>query len=112
MGNIMPSNYGKACLCCCIITTLSLLAIPLIFFIYLGIFAFANPDAAAWVSKDTAGNKISLYSTQSEAEGAGTEVVDIHGRFVSWFLWGFIQMILPCAWICLSCITGMINEKL
>ena len=76
-----------ACLCAC-----AKLAAFITFWVYLGIFAFNNPDNQAWYGV-TAGVE-GLSADQPAA--TATDVVDIHGRFVNWFLWGFINLVVCC----------------
>lgn len=67
------------------------------FVVYLGKYAFDNPNKAAWYGvKD---DVEALYPTLEAAQAAGIadeEIVDIHNRFVTWFLWGFLMMFGPC----------------
>ena len=66
-------------------------ALPVVWTVYLGIYAFDNPDQPAWYG--VTDGKPSLFGSPDE-QGAG-ELTDIHQRFVSWFLWGFIQALAP-----------------
>ena len=80
-----------ALLCCCVCS-----AVPIIFMVYLGIYAFNNPDQEAWYGLDTDGKGALFASEDAGLTGRATELVDIHARFVTWFLWGFIQtLVLP-----------------
>ena len=56
---------------------------------FLAIYAFNNPDNEAWIGKTLLGDII-LYENELKASDA-TEVVNIHQRFLAWFLWGFIM---------------------
>ena len=53
-----------------------------------------------------------MFATEEAANVDGaTELVDIHQRFVTWFLWGFIQMLLPLAVGLLGAIATAINPS-
>ena len=82
-------RYFKGCLGC--ILALVMAALPVIWTVYLGIYAFDNPDQPAWYG--VVDGKPSLFGSPDE-QGAG-ELTDVHQRFVSWFLWGFIQALAP-----------------
>ena len=95
-----------ACLC-----GLSCCAAAVTFIVYLGIYAFNNPNAEAWYGN--AAGKEMLFETEADATTAkATDIVDIHGRFVTWFLWGFIQALLPLATGIIGAICGAISPKL
>lgn len=85
------ASSALVCVCCC-----ALSAVPIVLLVYLGIYAFDNPDTDAWyglVKKEH-----TLFATEDAGKLAGAEeLVDIHSRFISWFLWGFIQMLAPIA---------------
>ena len=57
--------------------------------VYMGIYAFNNPDAPA-IYYETLGGKPELASPDNVPLGA-LEIDDIHDRFVTWFYWGFFQ---------------------
>ena len=64
--------------------------------IYFGIYALANPDKPAWIGM-SAGDKMTMYATQEAAQAdKAFHAIDIHARYVSWFLWGFISIWAPC----------------
>ena len=69
-----------------IVKVFILTTLLVIWTVYLCIYAFDNPDQPAWYGKKD--GKPSLFGSPEE-QGAG-ELTDIHQRFVSWFLWGFI----------------------
>ena len=55
-------------------------ALPIIFIVYLGIYAFQNPDANAWYGIVDKENP-ALFKTHAEATTAGAdEIVAIHSR--------------------------------
>ena len=75
--------------------------------VYLGVYAFANPDAAAWY-----GETLSVYGVVTPTLFADPTIttvplVDIHGQFVIWFLWGFIQAMVTITTVILgvTCLT-------
>ena len=47
----------------------------------------------------------------SEADG-NLDLDDVHGRFVGWFLWGFIMALSPCASVLILWIASMIHLTL
>ena len=79
------------CLCSC-----AMLGLYITFTVYLGKYAFSNPnmDVNYWVAAD--GTQTLEPIATPIPEGA-TDVTAIHATFVKWFLWGFIQMLLPIA---------------
>ena len=97
-----------ACLCGCVAA-----AVPITFVVYLGIYAFNNPDNEAWVGVAPTG-KQALYADETAGTLAkATSLADIHGRFVSWFLWGFLQnLVLPVSAVLLIGLGMLINEGL
>ena len=69
----------------------------LVLTVYLGIYAFKNPDQPAWYGIDSDGS-MALYATEKDANVSGALLlVDIHRRFHIWFLWGFSLAVAPCA---------------
>ena len=72
-------------------------ALPIVFAVYVGIYAFNNPDSEAWLGTLDA-DENQLFADKAAAEAAtATNIVDIHNRFVIWFLWGFCQILAPLA---------------
>ena len=84
---------GSGLLC---IIALFIAVLPVIWLIYIGIYTFDNPDSQAWygISSDT--NEPALFSSLVSA-GNEEKFIDIHGRYVNWFLWAFLQSLAP--WI-------------
>ena len=80
--------------------------LPLVLTISLGVFAFANPDNEAWVGKSSDGS-FKLYKDEGAGKGS-TDLVDIHGRLVAWFLWGFMQHLVVPALLLISSIMCML----
>jgi len=63
----------------------------------MGIYALANPDKPAWIGMSS-GDKMSLYPTQEAATAdKAVNAIDIHARYVTWFMWGFITIWAPFA---------------
>ena len=85
--------------------------------INLGYFGYSNPDKPAWYSVGPQGQQ-QLYASEAEANEAiesmrgKYEVVDIHQRFVTWFLWGFCVLIAPIVSIIPIWISNKINSTL
>ena len=72
--------FGCICSCGC-------LAGFITFMVYLGKYAFSNPDPLAWYVEGDNGY-LTLTPPAENAEG----IVDIHGEFVLWFTWMFANM--------------------
>ena len=80
------------CLCC-----LSCCAGFVTFIVYLGIYAFANPNLD-YVVVDTNGITTLLPAADPALALVPVDnVTEVHANFVSWFLWGFLQAVLPLA---------------
>jgi hypothetical protein len=79
---------GLACCACSVL--------PIVMLVYLGIYSFNNPDAAAWYGLSDGKQELFLDEAAGNAAGAKS-LVDMHGRLVTWFLWGFCQMLAPLA---------------
>lgn len=113
----MLAQYGA-----CVIYTMGccgcLMAIGnLVLFIFLAIYAFGNPDNEGYYGTVTAaGVESGWMFTASQALGyttaGGVEVAatatgdldNVHGNFVTWFTWGFLNYIMLCGFQCLSAI--------
>ena len=88
---------------CCIANLL------LILITFLGIFSTINPDKEAWAGRlqiagDASGGDeslaskqlYSLYPDRVSGEKAGaTHLIDVHGRFLTWFGSGFLLSLTP-----------------
>jgi len=86
---IRGASSGFMCVCC-----FALSVVPIVFLVYLGIYAFNNPDQDAWYG--LVKTEQTLFTTEDAGKMVGAEnLVNIHSRFVVWFLWGFIQMLAP-----------------
>ena len=102
MGGILAGICGCACL-----------AGAIAFVVYLGIYAFNNPDLPnGW----TAEGLTQCYNTETGASVAATqaglqdaELVNSHQVFVAWFVWGFWTTVAPCLAIPLFCIVGCLG---
>ena len=79
----------------------------------MGIYAFNNPDSEAWLGLGPDGNH-ALYADKTAGDTANaTELVDIHARFVFWFLWGFSQaLLIPLSSMLLTVIGALIHPTL
>ena len=95
---------GTAIACLCALTCCSGF---ITFCVFLGKFAFANPNNAAYYGVDAAGAE-TLSATQNTAG----DLTDVHGDFVTWFTWGFAQQMIPIAGILLVSISMMISGSL
>ena len=98
---------GKCIGCLC---TLGCCAAQVTLIVYLGIFAFNNPDKEAWYGVDSNGDG-KLFEQESDATITGdTDLKDVHGLFRLWFLWGFITALAPCASAPVLAIANCIHE--
>jgi hypothetical protein len=98
---------GTACVVVAGCCALSCSAIFLTFVIYMAIFAFSNPDPEAWygLSTTTTGGVSTTVDELYATEALGTtdsaaDLFDIHGRFITWFTWGFLNTMLCCTFFC------------
>ena len=84
----------------CIIFTLATMFMAILgayitFIVYLGIFAFNNPDNEAWIG-NLPKEKNVLFPTYEQAfDSDATHVLHISDRFRAWFQWGFVTCIVP-----------------
>ena len=102
-GTLGSAGACVACLC-----GLACSSLPIIFTVYLGIYAFNNPDKEAWYGK--VGDEQSLFVSHADGEGSSaTDLANIHQRFVTWFLWGFIQTLAPIGIGLIGAIGAAIN---
>jgi len=86
------------CSCAC-------LAGVITYMVYLGIYAFNNPDPEAcwWTEGD-------VHGSATEPIVTGDAVaVNVHVTFVNWFVWGFWTCVAPCLSIPLFCIVGCLG---
>ena len=82
---------------------------PIVLCVYLGIYAFNNPDNDAWLGVKDDG-AYELFKDEAAGKTAeAKELVDIHTRFVNWFLTGFILALAPIGISILTGISSMIN---
>ena len=89
------------------------ISIPIVFTVFLGIYGFKNPDKAAWIVRTSpTADEFSIFGTLAEAKAnQNSEIVNIHGLFVSWFLWGFYLMLSPWAIAIITIITCFLHER-
>merc|ERR1712060_294294 len=86
------------------------IAILITFVVLLAVYAFNNPDAPAWHGYITA-EQHSLYPSEEAAVAGGAkDVTNYHGKYVSWFTWGFVQMIAPTILLVLFLTTGLLKS--
>ena len=110
MDSLKAASGVSQCIGC--LCSLGCCAAQITLIVYLGIFAFNNPDNEAWYGVDSEG-KSQLFAKESDATVTGdTELEDIHGRFVLWFFWGFIMALAPCAAAPVLAIANCIHETL
>jgi len=87
-------------MCCCIG---SVIATILAFTVYIGKYAFDNPNPDAWYIDGQ------LVPAEPTLEGA--EFTAVHDQYVTWFLWGFInQMIFLASPLCALLTKMMPND--
>ena len=59
--------------------------------VYLGIYCIDNPNAKAVYGIAPDGTE-TLYPSEEDAENKeAADVTNVHGRFETWFIWGFVQ---------------------
>jgi hypothetical protein len=108
MDSIQAAGTASKCIGC--LCTLGCCAAQVTLIVYLGIFAFNNPDKDSWYGVDANGEG-ALFAKEAEATTTGdTELEDIHGKFVLWFLWGFIMALAPCAAAPVLALANCIHE--
>lgn len=84
----------------------------IVFIVFLGKYAFANPDREAYYGVVQRG-KPTLFTSEAEAlEMDAFQVTNVHGRMITWFLWGFIQSLIPCATLILSSLCSYVAQWL
>ena len=88
---------GGACaqVCACLVS-LACCAGGITFMVYLGKYAFNNPDPADVWAVETPGLALQL------GQGADDAAVPVHDNFVKWFLWGLIQCLILPGGMCLA----------
>ena len=97
-----------AVLCCCVCA-----ALPIVFFVYLGIYSFNNPDQEAWLGAGADGKEALFADEAAGTLGKATDLVDIHARFITWFMWGFMQSVVaPIAALVLVGLGSLLHPSL
>jgi len=87
-GGCLPATIG--CLCC-----LAFTGAGVAFVSYLGIYALNNPDLPAWYGVSVLTGKEGLYATDLDfGLDTVTNLDDVHGNFVTWFMWGFMNAMI------------------
>ena len=88
----LTSGFSIMSKACCGIVACGLSTLPMVFMVYLYIYAFWNPDPEAWYG---------LVSSQDgpvpqlfESEKAGnlqdaSSLININRQYMTWFQWGF-----------------------
>lgn len=110
MESVQTAVAGMSGLVGCILCTACSVA-PIVFTVYLGIYSFNNPDNEAWMG--VVSGEETLFADKAAAEAASaSDIVDIHNRFVIWFLWGFIQILAPIGAALLAGICMLISPAL
>ena len=89
--------------CCYLCTTVGCCALSIVYLVYLGIYAFNNPDNQVFYTSQGSEQKLTATLSNEHSE-------DVHSQFVSWFTVGFTLAILPCATALLTGLIFMINE--
>lgn len=103
-------GLGAAGQCVSCLCALGCCAAQVTLIVYLGIFAFNNPDKETWYGVDSNGDG-KLFAQESDATITGdTELKDVHGLFRIWFMWGFITALAPCAAAPILAIANCIHE--
>ena len=74
-------------LCCCGCFLLILLGLQITLCVYMGIYAFNNPDSEGWYGI-VKGTKM-MDSQEALRQAGAFALEDVHSNFVIWFQWGF-----------------------
>ena len=79
--------------------------------VFLGLYAFNNPDAQAYYISGTDTSQADLVPIIPANDADG--VVPIHDHFVTWFTWMFINKIVLLCFPCIACLlyTICLNKK-
>ena len=86
--------FARCGICCAVVIAILVSLIPITLTILFGVYAFGNPDQPAWYGLES--GQPSLYASEELAKAASAEdIVNIHGRFVNWFFWGFLVFVSP-----------------
>lgn len=85
-------------LCSCIFSC-GCLAGVITFLVYLGIYAFNNPEPQAYYIAETPLTQAYLVDTVADVEAEG--VTPIHDQFVTWFTWVFANALVPMSFSCI-----------
>ncbi len=85
---------------------------PIVLIVYEGIYAFNNPDKEAWLGILPDGQNQLFADQEAGNLEKATGLVDIHARFITWFLWGFITALMPIALVLLFLAATVINPNL
>ena len=97
------ATMSTCSICCYLCTAVGCCALSIVYLVYLGIFAFNNPDNQVFYTSQ--GSEEKLTATLSNKHS-----VDVHAQFVGWFTVGFSLAILPCATGLVSGLIFLINE--
>jgi len=99
------ASGGCAKFCACMMS-LACCAGGITFMVYLGKYAFDNPDVdGVWAVEEPA-LKMQMGDQGNDA------AVPVHDNFVKWFLWGLIQCLIMPAGMCLAGICMVISQPL
>ena len=84
-----------SCICGC-----GCLAAGITFIVYLGIYAFNNPEAQTYyiAGSDTTQAELVPIVPNVDAEG----VTPIHDQFITWFKWMFANSLVPTSFACIG----------
>ena len=103
----MQSSAGTGGTIVSLICSCACLAGVITYMVYLGIYAFNNPDPEAcwWMEGDVHGSAVKPILTGDAV------AVNVHTTFVNWFVWGFWTCVSPCLAIPLFCIVGCLGMQ-
>ena len=82
---------AKMCGCIC---SLAMCAGYFTFVGYMGKYAYGNPDLPAWYGVEPIGGE-TLKPTAEDFSDTAIDVTNVHGKFLTWFIWGFWTQLLP-----------------
>lgn len=82
-------GWNKFSIACC-------WAMQAVLTVYLGLYAFRNPDQPAWVG-ETDEEKLALFESRASAKEQVKmyRVTNVHAHFEAWFVFGFLVNLSP-----------------
>ena len=114
MDAMKNSGWAKASCCAISLIVVGVFATATVF---LGIYAFNNPDPeACWVVKGMDDPTTTRDAAVNEADTKSVDItegypVDMHRIYIAWFTWGFYAKVAMTALMIISMLVGCWKEK-